>query len=158
MKKLRGCISAALVAVFLCLGVVGCTTLETLGDYLNENPVFANIAARQAVGRYIAAADTVEKERQRAADVQRRISKVMVYMDGNPSTDVDGLISIIDKSIDWGELDPPDRLLVMDLVSYIETEIRKHDPPQSSLSEPAIFAIKTLMKTAVSAAEIYLSR
>lgn len=149
---------AALVAVFLCLSLVGCSVMETLGDYLNENPVFTSMATRQAVGRYIAAGKTVEEERERAADVQRRISKVMHYVDGNPTTSIDTLLAIIDSNIEWEKLEPVDRLLVQDVVMLVEVELRKYESEANVLSDTTSIAIKALFQTAISAAQIYLSK
>lgn len=151
-------IKAAFIAVFLCLTLVGCSVMETVGDYLNENPVFASMATRQAVGRYIAQGKTIEEERERAADVQRRISKVMAYVDGNPATSVDNLMRVIDKNIEWQKLEPVDRLLVQDVVMLVEVELRKHEVESNTLSESSSIAIKALFKTAISAAQIYLTR
>lgn len=146
---------AALVAVFLCLNLSSCSTIDSLSDYVNENPVFASIAARQAVGRYISAAKTPEAEAQRAADVQKRINKVMAYLDGDPETNVDGLLNVIDSAIDWAELVPADRILVTDVVTLIEGELRKYETQTPEISDTAKIAIRSLLKVAVSAAEYY---
>lgn len=146
---------AVLVTVFLCLPITSCSTIESLGDYINENPVFASIAARQAVGRYISAADTPEAEAQRASDVQNRITKVMAYVDGNPSGSVDGLLAVIDTAIDWDELVPADRMLVTDIVTLIEGELRQYDNQTPEISDTTKIAVRALLKVAVSAAEYY---
>lgn len=151
-------IKAAFIAVFLCLTLAGCSVMETIGDYLNENPVFASMATRQAVGRYIAEGKTVEEERARAEDVKNRISKVMQFVDGNPTTSVDSLMIVIDANIEWQKLEPVDRLLVQDIVMLVEAELRKHESESSALSESTSLAIKALFKTAIGAAQIYLVR
>lgn len=148
---------AAFIAVFLCL-ITACSAIETVGDYLNENPVFASMAARQAVGRYIAAGDTLEDEKARAANVKERITRVLDFIDGNPETDVDGIMLVVDSVIDWDQLSPADRLLVQDVVLLVEQELRKHQRDKYQLSESASIAIKALFKTAVHTAEIYLRR
>jgi hypothetical protein len=145
---------AALIAVFLC--VSGCSALETLGDYVRENPVFASVVTRQAVARYIGAKDTEEERQARAEDVTKRINKVALYLDGNPETTVDALMITIDAAIDWGELNPEDRLLVSDIVMLVEAELRRYEVENDPIDSTALIAIRGLFDVAISAAQMYL--
>jgi len=151
-------IKAAFIAVFLCLtfAVSGCSTFETLGDYVNENPVFANIATRQAVGHYIAAGDTIEDERDRAEAVQVRVTKALLYLDGEPRATVDTLMAVIDRSIEWDELNPTDRLLIQDIMMLVEQEIRKFDQREPVLTDDTRLALRVILETVISTAQIYL--
>ena len=133
----------------------GCSAINTIGDYINENPVFASMAVRQAVSRYIAAADTIEAESARANAVQSRINKTMVYIDGNPTTTVDSLMAVVDSSIDWAELIPADRMLVTDIIGLVEIELRKHESETPGIGDGTKLALRTLLKTAINAAEYY---
>lgn len=156
MKKIRIYLTAALVAAFLC--VSGCSVVQTLGDYVAENPVFASIATRQAVARYISAAETPAEQVERAHDVNRRVNTVMLYLEGNPQTTVDALMIAIDQAIDWGKLQPADRILVSDIVSLVEAELRKYEVENSPIEEGAQIAIRGLFEVASSAASIYLAK
>jgi len=145
------------IALIAVITISGCSALETLGDYVNENQLFADIATRQAVGRYIAAGDTIEAEKSRALQVETRLERILRYVDGNPSATTGGLMSIIEKSIDWGELEPADRLLVTDILTLLNKELDQYEGGPK-LSDTAQIAIRGLFETAMSAARVYLLR
>jgi len=157
--KFKSMITTVFMAVFLCLAS-GCSTImqsvETLGDYVSENPVFASVVTRQAVARYIGAKDTAEERQARAEDVTRRINKVALYLEGNPETTVDALMITIDAAIDWDELNPEDRMLVADIVMLVEAELRQYEVENDPIDSTALIAIKGLFDVAISAAQLYL--
>jgi hypothetical protein len=159
MKHIKSMITTVFMAVFLCLAS-GCSTImqsvETLGDYVSENPVFASVVTRQAVARYIGAKDTAEERQARAEDVTRRINKVALYLEGNPETTVDALMITIDAAIDWDELNPEDRMLVADIVMLVEAELRQYEVENDPIDSTALIAIKGLFDVAISAAQLYL--
>lgn len=159
MKLTKSMITTVFMAVFLCLAS-GCSTImqsvETLGDYVSENPVFASVVTRQAVARYIGAKDTAEERQARAEDVTRRINKVALYLEGNPETTVDALMITIDAAIDWDELNPEDRMLVADIVMLVEAELRQYEVENDPIDSTALIAIKGLFDVAISAAQLYL--
>lgn len=152
--KLKPMITTVFMAVFLCLS--GCSTFETLGDYVRENPVFSSFAARQAVARYIAAGDSVESQEKRAGDVDKTTLKVMAVLDGDPETTVDTLMLTIDSAIPWDELSIEDRLLVTDIVSLVEFELKKYEVENEPINQGAVIAIRGLFEVARSAAQLYL--
>ena len=152
--KSKAYLVAATIAAFLCLSA--CSVVQTLGDYVAENPVFASVATRQAVARYISAADTPEAQAERAKDVERRINKVTAFLDGNPTTTIDALMDAIDLAIDWDEMQPADRILVEDIVFLVEAELRQYEVENSPIEETALIAIRGLFEVAISAAQIYL--
>jgi len=158
MKKLNSFFSATLVVVFLCLGFTGCTTFEVVEDFLSENPILTQIAARQGVGHYIAKGETIESEAKRAGDVYERITKYLSFIDGNPQATIEQFTTVIQRSIPWDEMSVSDRMLVTDIVGYIEAELRRSKPEEPELSEQTTFAIKALLQTAANTALIYLNR
>jgi len=151
MKKL-------LIALLTMFTLAGCSTLESLGDYISENDVLTSIATRQAVARYIAAGDTIEAEQKRAKQVETRLARIVKYVDGNPIATVDGLMNIIESSIDWNELETADKFLVNDILTLLKSEFDKYGKEQKGLSEKSRIAIRSLFDTAMSAARIYLMR
>lgn len=155
MTKIK-LVIAAFFAVFLCLS--GCSAINTLGDYVSENPVFASIAARQAVARYISAGGDQAAQTERANDVNRRIGSAINYLDGNPQTTVDELLLTIDAQIDWHKLHPSDRVLVKDIVRLVELELREYEVEHEPIKDSARIAIKALLETAIDAAQIYLAK
>lgn len=157
MSKILDRFKAALVAVFLCLSLGACSTISTLGDYVSENPLVAQIATRQAVAQYIAEGGSIEEENARAQAVQKRIEKVLIYLEGDPKASPADLLVVIDSSIDWSELTYRDRLLVQDIVSLIERELEAA-VDDIKISESTRIALSIMFETAISAAEIYLSR
>lgn len=146
-----------ILAIITAVVLTGCAAFETLGDYINENEVFTSIATRQAVARYIAAGDTLEAETRRAKQVEHRLEVIKEYVKGNPRATVDGLLAIVDSSIDWDGLQDADKLLVKDILTLLKGELDQYkDKPE--LSENAQVAIIGLFDTAISAARIYLMR
>jgi len=156
--KLTNYLATAFMAVFLCVAFTGCTTFEALEDFVSDNPVLTQIAARQAVGHYIAKGRTVTSENKRALDVHTRITKYLAFIDGNPQTTINQLSAVIKTSIPWDKLTPSDRMLVTDIVGYIEAELRRSKPEDQGISEETTFAIKTLLQTAADTAQLYLDR
>ncbi|KZZ67826.1 hypothetical protein A3765_10555 [Oleiphilus sp. HI0130] len=156
-------VKAALVAVFLCLGFVfaavaitACSTFELARDYVSDNPLIASIATRQAVAQYIASGHSIEDEISRAEQVQKRITKVLLFVDENASATVDDLMQVINSSIEWEQLTHQDRLLVQDIVVLVESELQKASEP--TLSEPTRIVIVAMLRTALSAAQLYASQ
>lgn len=141
--------------VLLLTTLTGCSVINSINDYINENPVLVNIATNQTVVRYIEAAETVDKKRARAEDFERRANKVLSFIDGNPETTVDGLLSIIDSAVDWQGLSIPDRILVSDIIALIEVELRKYEGRQD-FSNKTKFALRELFVVAIQAARLYL--
>ena len=136
-----------LVAV-LCL-FTACST--------SENELLTSIAARQAVGRYIAAGDTLEEENRRAQSVIDKLDKVKALIDGNPKATSDQIILTIESNIDWASLEASDRVLVLDIVGFLKSELEAKYKEKEA-SEKALIAIKALFETAISAAKVYLMR
>lgn len=146
-------IRAALVAVFLC-AVSACSTFETLGDYVSENPLIAQVATRQAVAQYIAEGDSIEDEIRRARAVEMRIKKVLLFLDGDPEARVDQLMTVIDDSIEWDELTLRDRLLVESIVRLVESELEQ----VNQIDESVRLVLSVMFETAISAARLYINR
>ena len=146
-----------LVLLGLLAVLSGCTAFNTLGDYINENEVLTSIAARQAVAHYIAAGDTIEAENKRAKQIETRLERIAHYIDGNPKATSDSLLALVNASIDWGELERADKLLVEDIMTLLEKELKQYDSG-GGLSESSRIALRGLFDTAISAARIYLSR
>jgi chorismate mutase len=145
-----------LVTLFLCLNATGCSTFEGLRDYVADNPLVASIATRQAVARYIAQGKTLEDEYERAEQVEKRIQKVLLFLDADASATSDRLLQVIDSSIEWEQLTPYDRILVQDIVSMVAAELESASEPQ--ISPETKIVISTLLNTAMSAARLYMVR
>lgn len=149
MKKL---IILALLSI-----IVGCSALEKVGDYVNENELFTSIAVRQVVSRYIASGETLEEEKKRAEKVQSRLIKIKDYVSGNPIATISGLLEVAENSINWGELETSDRILVQDIISLLKSELTNQSET-NELSDSSKIAIKGMFDTAISAAKVYLLR
>lgn len=145
--------SAAIIAVFFGL-FSGCAALESLGDYVNENPQSVNIIARQAVARYAAAGDTIEIEQARAAKAQKVLTKALLYLSENDETTVSQFLFTVDSLIDWDGLTTEDQILVMDIMNIVEGRLRENIG--DTLSESSKIGLRTLIQTMISAAQIYL--
>lgn len=151
-------LKTAFTAVFLCLVVVlgGCSTFETLGDYVSENPVFVSVASRQAVAAYIATGKTDVEQAEKAKQVNATVSKALIYLEGDPEATVDSLMALVDSEINWEGLTIRERFIVQDLMSLVETELRKYEVQNGVISETTALAVRGLLLTAQSAAHLYL--
>lgn len=154
--KLSNTLKAAFIAVFLCLG--GCSTIETLGDYVRENPVFASVASRQAVAAFISTGETEAEQQEKARQVNSTISKALIYLDGDPKATVDTLMDMVANEIDWDDLTIQERFLVKDIMTLVEFELRKYEVQNSPFTDETKIAIRGLFETAASAAAIYLAK
>lgn len=137
--------------------ISGCSAINTLGDFINENELLTSAAARHAVSHYIAAGDTIEAENNRARQIETRLTRVLAYVEGNPAATTDDLMTLVESTIDWSQLDTKDKLLVQDILMLLEKELDKYDS-QERLKESTMVALRGLFNTAISAAQIYLSR
>lgn len=149
--KLVKRIQAATIAVFLCAVTLlgGCSTIETLGDFVKENPVKASFAFRYATATFIERGSTEEQRQARAEEVERVGNDVLAYIDSNPRISTNSVMSYLDSRIDWGSLNTADRILVMDILTIVESELSTHE-----IANPLI-NVRELLETIVSAAVIY---
>ena len=146
-----------LIILVLLTAVVGCSSLEKLGDYINENEMFTTIAVRQVVSRYIATGETLEDEKKRASQVESRILKIKNYVSGDPVASISGLLEVAENSINWEDLEQADKLLVSDIITLLKSELESKSE-SNTLSDSSKIAIKGMFDTAISAARIYLAR
>lgn len=146
-----------IIVCIVVLLMVGCSTIETLGDYVSENELFTSIAARQAVGRYIAAGDTLESENERARDVESILTKANKYLDGNPIATTDGLFEVVNSSIKWDSISISDRILIQDILLLLKSELQEYEL-ENNITDKSKIAIRSLFDTAISAARVYLMR
>lgn len=147
--KLMKSMQAAFIAVFLCLGVVGCSTLETLGDFVKENPIKSSFAFRYATAKYIERKPTEEGQKIRSHEVATTTSKVLTFIDNNPRVSVDDVMDYLDKSIDWGSMDAADRMLVLDILTIAKSELSAYETTNPLVN------VRELLQTVLSAAMIY---
>ena len=141
------------VLLVLSLGFSGgCSFLQSVGDKIDENQVLVSLATSQVVSRYIEAAGNIDAQKSRAKDVQRRINKVLAYVDGEPQTTVDQLLSVIDSVIEWEKLSISDRILVIEIVRLVKSELirMENDSPVD------LVALRPLLETAVLIAQMFL--
>ena len=110
MKKL-------LLIVGTVAALSGCGTFETIGDYVKDNPVFASASFRYATAKYIG------DNPNRADQVIERGSKVLAFIDKNPTVTVSAVMQYLDAIIDWSSLDAADRMLVSDIISIVEADL-----------------------------------
>lgn len=150
MKKI---ILVLITALFF----TGCAAVNTFGDLVNDNELWASALTRHAVSRYIAAGDTIDAEERRAKQVETRLSRVLEYIEGNPSATSGDLMALVESTIDWGELDRADKLLVQDILAILEKELEQYET-REGLKESTRIALRGLFDTAISAARIYLER
>lgn len=157
LKVFRGAvlhILGILIACVLALSVAGCGAIERMGQWIDENPVVAQMAVTQAVVRFIAAGETSQKIESRKAATVDVLNKTLSFLEGNPRARVDTIFNVLNAHIDWDSLSPPDRLLLLEVIRFVQSDLeRKQDNNQ--LSHDTVLAIRALLNTAVRAAEQY---
>jgi uncharacterized protein YceK len=133
------------VFLIICTSLIlsGCSTFETLGDYVKDNPVFASTAFRYATAKYI------NNDDKRAAQVVERGSKVLAFIDSNPTVTVSAVMQYLDATIDWSSLDLADRLLVQDIISIVEADLRAQE------SQNPLVNVREVFEVIVNAALLY---
>lgn len=156
--KLTKMLTAALVAVFLCLSA-GCAHISKgvnyVGDVLSENPAMVNFAGRQVVARYVSRGNTDEEKAARAIEFDKVASKLRVYVGANPEATVDVLLAELDSLIPWDKMSPEDRFLVADIVSMFEMELRVYAlDNQVQIDKDSRIALDSFLETLISAARL----
>lgn len=142
------------LACVLAFSLTACGAIERVGQWLDENPVVAQVAVAQAVARFIAAGDSAEDIEKRKAGTIEVLNKTLSYLDGNPRSRVDAIFTVLNAHIDWDALSPPDRLLLLEVIRFVQSDLeRKQETNQ--LSTDAALAIRALLYTALRAAEQY---
>jgi hypothetical protein len=129
----------------------GCAQLAAISDYVNENPLVADIATRQAVARYVEAGDDTST---RAAGVVRVVGNLELFLDGNPQATVEALITVINSSINWDNLSISDRLLAEDLIAILVIKLDQV-VSDGEMDADELLGIRSLLVTARRAAELY---
>jgi hypothetical protein len=129
----------------------GCAQLAAISDYVNENPLVADIATRQAVARYVEAGDDTST---RAAGVVRVVGNLELFLDGNPQATVEALITVINSSINWDNLSISDRLLAEDLIAILVIKLNQV-VSDGEMDADELLGIRSLLVTARRAAELY---
>lgn len=144
-----------IVAMAAVLVITACAALEQAGDWVNDNPLVADLVVRQSVARYIDAGDTQVEKSQRAADVKTVIERTTTYLDGNPQTGVAGIMDALNANIAWDRLSAADRLLVQDIMLMVQLNLAQKQAEDQLAADTAL-AVRSLLRTAVSAASLFL--
>lgn len=131
------------VIVFILFAFYGCSAVETLSDYVKDNPIIASASFRYATSKYI------QGDQERASQVIDRASKVQAFIVENPTITVSAVMQYLDATINWGGLDPLDRILIQDILAIIEADLSAHETPNPLIN------IKELLDTVISAAILY---
>lgn len=153
-------LKTAVLAVFLCLAALlgGCSTINTLGDFVSENPMFASAASRQAVAAFISEGATDEERTLNAKRVNATVGKALAFLEGNPTATVDDLLNNVIQEIDWSTLTVTEQFLVRDIIALVEDELRKYEVRTGLIPESTKIAVRGLLKTAQNAAIVYLAK
>lgn len=151
MKALQRSVIVIVFALFAASLITACETMESLGDYFQDNPVFVSMTARQLMVRYIEKEKTEDAQKAKAIRVDSRLNLILVYMNGNPLATVDSLMDVVNDNIDWGKLTKADRLLVQDMILLVKNSLLKGKdgktlPPETMLSLRELLSV---MRSAV---------
>jgi len=110
---------AALVAVFLCLSITGCTVFESI----NNNPETADVVIKIAVSQYIDAERDPAQRVIRATVVRDKVQKLLNRVEGNPQLTLDDLEQDFRASIGWVDLKPSDKIIADTLISNVRIQL-----------------------------------
>lgn len=143
------------VIAFCLFFITGCSTVSSLVSYTQSNPLIVDLATRQAVIRFIDGGDTPEDKTKRATEVIARIERVEYFVEGNPTASADTLLTVIRSNVDWESMRLADRLLVADIFTIIESNLKKSER-DGYLDEDAVIRIRVLLRTLTETAEVFL--
>ena len=139
----------AFILGFLLVLISGCSTLETLGDFVKENPFAASATFRYATAKYIDRGESAADSAARASQVVERASKVRAFIVDNPTITVSAVMQYLDATVNWSSLDLADRILVQDILRIVEADLSSHE------TENPLINIRELLDTVISAALLY---
>lgn len=125
----------------------------SLIDASSRNPIVVDIATRQAVYRYIDAADTEQGKIERAGDVVQRLRNVDAFLQGNPTSNISTLLDVLDAQIDWDSLSRADRILVQDIVALVKLNLEQK-AKEEMLDQNAVIGLRNIIKIAISTASM----
>lgn len=146
----------AVMALFLCLAFMpGCATIS---DAISQNKFVVSTATRQAVGRFIAKGADIEAEKVRALHVYERVQRVTKALDGSPAATYDGVLNTLVASVNWGDLDAQDRLLVQDIIELVRQELRAEALAGDVLNDADLIHLRDVLNTAAETALAFLEQ
>lgn len=138
--------------ILLSIALLGaCSVINEVGQYAKDNPIVVDAATRQAVFRYIDAAETEAGKAARAQDIIQRVRRVDARIEGNPSANVETLMSVISSEVEWDGLSIPDRMLVQDILTLVRLNL-ENKQREGMLHPDALVGIRAILQTAVSTA------
>lgn len=146
------------IALILVLGsalLIGCGVFERSAEFVERNPIVADLAMEQAVARYISAGKTEQDWAQRAEAVSSRMALAERYLQGDPSATVAELVGVVEASIDWSSLSPGDRQLVR-IIMRLAQEQLEQAVADGYASGYDTLAVRCLIETAGRTAQLFL--
>ena len=146
-------VQSKLKVVLACLLLAGCAQIGAIGDWVNENPMAADIVVRQSVARMIDASDDPAAKATRVVEV---LEVAAIYLDGNPTTTVAELLVAMNDAIRWDNMSVPDQLLVQDLLAIIQLDLTAK-VGAGDLGADADLGLRSMINTAKRTAGLYAS-
>ena len=140
-----------LILAALILTLSACSTFEKLGDYVKENPLVASVSFRYATAKYIDGGKTDADKTKRKDKVLDVASKVKAFIETNPTLTIASVMQYLDEIINWGSLDPADRVLIQEILKIVQSDLQNH-----KTQNPLVNVIE-LLDTIISAATLYRS-
>lgn len=125
----------------------------SLIDASSRNPILVDIATRQAVYRYIDAAETEQGKIERAGDVVQRLRNVDAFLQGNPTSSISTLLDVLESQIEWDSLSRADRILVQDIVSLVKLNLEQK-AKEEMLDQNAVIGLRNIINIAISTASM----
>ena len=120
---------------------IGCGTMEKLGTYVQENPIFSEIAAVQIVVRI---RDRARFPEERGKRIETILVKLRTHLAGTGSVTIDALKEILKKNSKWSSLPRADQLLIEQVTTIIKDVYLPTDK-KAPLSKEATIALEALL-------------
>jgi hypothetical protein len=131
------------------LFLFGCASLSGISDYVNENPLVADLAARQAAHRYI------NDNPDRAVDFIEVLDNVDAQLEAGLVVTVDTLILVFEDSINFDRMSIADQELVRSLL-IITQQILVQKEIEGELDPEELLGVRSLIRSARDAATLYV--
>lgn len=142
------------IAVCLLLSVVSCGVIERVGEWIDENPLVAQLAVSQAVARYIEGGDSDADINKRRDDVVYVMSRTLEFIDTSTEVRADQIFDVFMGQVDWGSLTVADRLLAVEAIRLVQDSIERR-VLAGELNEDTVLVLRGIVQTAIDTARYF---
>lgn len=129
MKKL---ITARAVALTFCVGIVAIAGCASIGNFLNQNSLAAQLVVQEATARVIEAGGSAADKQARAQKIAIITAQVKQVID-TTAMDLPSIVAFVGQQVLAIKLGPADAILAQGLIDVLTQEIAAKVCPGSTV-------------------------